>query len=185
MPTELIQTYPERKQLELVRADLAVQVNATAKNGFAIQQGDVVGKITTDGKIRRRSRTTVGATPFATNSPTGTVADASIFTAGDVLKDAAGNTVGTIAAGGVNTATNTITLTGNATTAVATGAAVMASDGSQTAQGIADKDSDGNGDTSTSVFIGGFLDESKLRGLDATAKTELGGASVAGGVFKF
>ena len=34
-------------------------------------------------------------------------------------------------------------------------------------------------------IISALLDEAKLRGLDATAKTQLGGVSVVGGIFKF
>jgi hypothetical protein len=108
-----------------------------------------------------------------------------VFVAGDILKNAAGAVIGTIAVGGVNTATNTITLTANAAVAVAAGAAVLGSDGSQKASAIADEAADGLAETQIPVFVCGLLVESRLRGLDDTAKAELGGASVAGGIFKF
>jgi hypothetical protein len=180
MPTRTVETFPERKQLERVRPDLTASVAVTVKNGFRTQQGDVIGKITADGFYRRRARTTVGATAFATNAPTGTVADASVFAVGDVLKNA---NIGTISA--ITIATNTITLAANAANAAATGTAISASDGSEVAAGIADKDADGSGNTPVNAIITGLLDESQLRGLDASAKTELGGVSVAGGIFKF
>jgi hypothetical protein len=183
MPTRTVETFPERKQLERVRPDLTASVAVTVKNGFRTQQGDVIGKITADGFYRRRARTTVGATAFATNAPTGTVADASVFAVGDVLKNAAGANIGTISA--ITIATNTITLAANAANAAATGTAISASDGSEVAAGIADKDADGSGNTPVNAIITGLLDESQLRGLDASAKTELGGVSVAGGIFKF
>ena len=85
----------------------------------------------------------------------------------------------------MNTATNVITLTGNAAVAVAAGAAVLGSDGSQVAKSVSDDDTDGTADANTSTIISGLLVESKLRGLDSTAKAELGGVSTVGGIFKF
>jgi hypothetical protein len=85
----------------------------------------------------------------------------------------------------VDKVANTVTLTGNAAVAVAAGVDVVASDGSQVSKAISDKTTDGVGDTPINVFICGLLKESKLRGLDASAKAELSGASVAGGIFKF
>lgn len=181
MPTKEIETGAARVALEKIRPELAALVGVTAKNTFAIGRGEVVGKITSGGLYRRRTRAAVTGTAFATNSPTGTVDDASIFVAGDVLKNAAGATVGTIQ----SIASNTITLTGNAAVAVATGANVFGSDGSEVAKAITDEGSDGVGDTPIRVFVGGYLDESLCLRLDATAKAELGGASVAGGIFKF
>lgn len=176
-----IETIAAKTPLEKLRADLAVLVGVTAKNTFTVGRGDVIGIIAASSLARRRSRATVTGTAFGTGSPTGTVDDASVFVAGDVLKNAAGTTVGTI----LSIASNTITLTGNAGVAVATGANVFGSDGSQTAAGIADEGSDGVGDTPIAAFIGGCLDESLCLRLDATAKTELGGSSRAGGIFKF
>lgn len=183
MPTETIETGAARQPLESLRADLAVQVGLTAKTGYAVGRGDVVGVITASGLARRRSRAAVTGTAFATNSPTGTVDDVTVFKVGDVIKNAAGTTIGTIDA--INTSTNTITLGANAAVAVATGANVFGSDGSQVAKGIADEGSDGVGDTPIRVIIGGYLNESLCLRLDATAKTELVGATVAGGIFKF
>lgn len=178
---KLIETGAERVALEKTRADLAVLVGLTAKDTYAIGRGDVVGVITASGLARRRSRAAVTGTAFATNSATGTVDDATVFVVGDVLKNAAGTTVGTIQ----SIAANTITLTGNAGVAVATGANVFGSDGSQVASAIADEGSDGSGDTPIRVFIGGCLDESLCLRLDTTAKSELAGSSRAGGIFKF
>jgi hypothetical protein len=185
MTTRLVATYGERNPLEAVRADLAVKVGAVIASGFIALIGDVLGVISASGKLRRRTRAVAAGSGFATNAATGQVDDASVFKAGDVLKNAAGTTIGTIAAGGVNTSTNVITLTGNAAVAVAAGAAVLGSDGSQVAAAISDDETDGTEDANATVIIGGYLTESELRGLDSTAKTELGGASVVGGVFKF
>lgn len=181
MPTQTVTTSPARVALEKTRADLAVQTGLTAKNGYAVGRGDVVGVITASGLARRRSRATVTGTAFATNSATGTVDDASVFKAGDVITKSDGTAIGTI----LSIASNTITLTGNATNAAATGVDVIATDGSAVAQGIADEGSDGSGDTPIRVFISGCLDESLCLRLTASAKSELGGASVAGGIFKF
>lgn len=181
MPTSTMETSPARVALEKIRPELAVAVPVTAADDHAIGRGDVIGVITSSGLARRRSRAAVTGTAFATNSATGTVDDATVFKVGDVLKNAAGATVGTIQ----SIASNTITLTGNAAVAVATGANVFGSDGSQTAAGIADEASDGEGNTSIRVMIGGYIDESLCLRLDATAKSELAGATVAGGIFKF
>jgi hypothetical protein len=181
MPTTQIENYGAKTPLEKTRPDLAVLTGMTAKDGHAIGRGDVVGVITASGLIRRRTRATVTGTAFATDSTTGTVDDASVFKVGDVIKNSAGATVGTISA----ISGNTITLGANAAVAVATGANVFGSDGSQTAKGIADEGSNGTGDTPISVFISGLLDESQILRLDSTAKADLAGASVAGGIFKF
>lgn len=176
-----VETIAAKTPLEKTRADLAVLTGVTAKNTFTVGRGDVVGQITSGGLYRRRSRAAVTGTAFATNSATGTVDDASVFVAGDVLKNSAGVTVGTI----LSIASNTITLTGNAAVAVATGANVFGSDGSEVAKGIAEEGSDGSGDTPIAVFIAGCLDESLCLRLDATAKSELAGSSRAGGIFIF
>jgi len=184
-PTKDIETSPQRVSLEATRPDLAVSIPLTVKNGFKVKQGDVIGKITASGLYRRRARTTTAGAGFAANSTIGEVADASVFAPGDVLTKSDGTAIGTIAANGVNTVTNQVTLTANAANAVAAGLAVIATDGSAVATAISDKESDGVGDTVINALIAGYLDEAKLRGLEATAKTELGGASAAGGIFKF
>lgn len=183
MPTSTIEEFPSRQPLETVKAELAVQIPLTMETGCACQQGDVLGVITATGFGRRRSKTLADGAGFVTTSPNGAVEDASLFKAGDVLKNAAGATVGTVQS--VNVAANTVTLTGNAAVVVADGAEVLGSDGSQTASVIADEGSDGNGKTPIRVFIAGLLRESQLRGLDASAKTELGGKSKPGDIFKF
>lgn len=184
-PTKTVETHPTRELLEALRVDLAIKVPATVADGHAVAFGDVLGLISASSKLRRRTRTTVDTTAFATNSMTGKVADASIFKDSDVLKNAAGATIGTIAVGGINLTTRVLTLTANAAVAVADGAAVLGSDGSEVAKAFADQDSDGEGDTPIAVIIAGPLKESKLRGLDATAKTELSGRSTVGGIFIF
>lgn len=181
MPSRIVETNPQRVALEALKPELAVFVGATMSNGFTCQQGDVLGIVTANQTVRRRTRSLVTGTAFATNSTAGTVADGTLFKAGDVLTNSAGQNVGTISA--ING--NAITLTANAAVAVATGSAVLGSDGSQTAKGIADEGADGVGDTNIPVCIGGYLVEANLRGLDSTAKTELGGISTFGGVFKF
>jgi hypothetical protein len=94
---------------------------------------------------------------------------------------AAGTTIGTV----LSVLVDAITLTGNAAIAVGIGAGVYVGDGSQVAAAIAQDAVDGDGDTPVACFISGLLLEAVLTGLDATAKTELGGVSVAGGIFKF
>ena len=185
MPTKTVETHAERDPLEAVRPDLAVIVPAVAADGHMVKRGDVVGAISASGKVRRRTRTTAAGTGFAVDSPTGRVEDASVFVANDVLKNAAGATVGTVQSVDTTTTPDTVTLTANAAVAVAAGAAVLGSDGSQVAQAISDDETDGAGDANVAVYISGPLKESKLRGLDATAKAELGGASTVGGIFKF
>jgi hypothetical protein len=185
MPTTTVRNDPARESLAALREDLLLLVPITIKSGFAIPRGAVGGIIAASGLGRRRTRTTAADGGFATNSPTGQVADASLFKAGDVITNAAGAAIGTIAAGGVNLATNVLTLNANAAVAVASGAAVLGSDGSQVAAFIADEASDGAGDTSIPAIIGGLLAESKISGLDSTAKTELRGGGAPGGIFKF
>lgn len=182
-PTRDVETFERREALEAMKPELAAIVALTIAAGFIVARKDVLGVITSSGLGRRRTRQPVAVTAFATNSPTGQVADASVFVVGDVLKNAAGVTVGTIQS--LNLTTNVITLAANAAVAVAVGADVLGSDGSQVAQAIADQGSDGVGDTPISVYIAGLLKQTGLRGLDSTAKTELGGVSTVGGIFKF
>lgn len=184
-PTTTIETYGDRVPLEAVRADLAVRVSGLVANGHKVKQGRVCGIITASGKMRSRTRTLAAGTGFATDSAVGRVDDASVFVAGDVLKNEAGTTIGTVLSVDTTTTPDTVTLTGNAAVAVAAGAAVLGSDGSQVAKTISDSETDGVGDTNTSQIIGGYLNESKLIGLDASAKSELGGISTVGGIFKF
>lgn len=181
MPSRVIETNPAQVALEAMRPDLAVWVPGTVKTGFACSAKEVLGEITASKLLRRRSRSLVTGTAFATNSPTGTVADGALFRAGDVLTNSAGANVGTIQ----SISGNTVTLAANAAVAVATGAAVLASDGSQVAKGISGSGSDGNGDTPMDVCISAIVTEADIIGLDSTAKTELGGQSTVGGLFKF
>jgi hypothetical protein len=185
MPTKTTNTYPNRVQLEALAGHPSASVGVTAASGHIIKQGDVVGRITSSSKYRRRSRTNATGTGFANNSPTGQVEDSSVFKPGDVLTTSTGTAIGTVLS--VNPAANpdTVTLTGNAANNVAAGVAVIATDGSAVAQGVSDNETDGSQDVSIAVIISSKLNESLLRGLDNSAKTELAGASVAGGVFKF
>lgn len=183
MPTRTIAEYGDREPLEATCPDLAVLIPATVKNGFKVKRGDVLGLITAADMLRRRSRTNAAGAGFAVDSAVGHVADASVFVVGDVLTNSAGANIGTVQA--IDTVANTVTLTGNAAVAVAAGAAVLGSDGSQVAQAISDDETDGSGDTPVAIYIGGLLKEAKLRGLDVSAKVELGGASKVGGIFKF
>jgi len=186
MPTTIVKTFPQRVQLELYRGDLSVFVPMTVANGFACNQGDVLGIITASGKARRRSRTLATGTAFSNASPNAQVVDASVFAVGDVLTDDAGNTVGTVQA--INTVANpnTVTLTANSAHNVAAGVGVIATDGSAVAQAIADEFSDGSSDTVMAAAVAGFLNAAILRGLDSLAITQLGGALLVGGaLFKF
>lgn len=184
MGKTLVEEFAEQYELETRRPDLSVHIALTVKDDFACQKGDVMGEITASGLIRRRTKTTVDTTAFATNSATGKLADVSPFVAGDVLKNAAGTTIGTIQS--INTTTRVVTLTGNAAVAVADGAGVYGSDGSEVAAVIANEGSDGEGDTPIDVITQSpALDISKLRGLDATAITDLGGKKLPGNLLKF
>lgn len=182
MPTRTIENFPPREQLEAVRADLAVAVPGTVANGHVVHAGDVLGMTTATGLLRRRTRTLAAGNGFTGTSNTGQVSDATLFRAGDVLKDASGATIGTVQ--GVDAATNTITLTANAQVAVPAGNAVLGSDGSQVAVGIAGNSTDGQGDTTINLLIGGYLRADRVRGLDAQAQAELGGVTIMG-IFKF
>ena len=181
MGTKIVGTYQNPRSLAEVRPDLLVEINATVKDGHSCLRGEVMGVITSSGLSRRRTRSLVKTTAFATTSPNGTVEDGTKYRVGDVLKNAAGTTVGTIQ----TIVGNNITLAANAAVAVAIDAAVYASDGSEKASWIADDGSDGDGDTTVTAIVGGFLLESLIIGLDATAKTELGGISLPGGIFKY
>jgi hypothetical protein len=185
MGTKTIRTFTEKVPLQLTRPDEAVKVGVTMKDGFANIEGDVIGLITSSGLARRRSRTTATGTGFSTGSNTGQVTDAGVFAAGDVLKNEGAETIGTVQSIDRSTTPDTVVLTGNAAVVVASGEAVLASDGSQVAKGIADDASDADGDTPIGVFVTGILDAAKLRGLDDSAKLEMAGASMAGGAFKF
>lgn len=184
MGKKLVETFADQYSLETRRPDLTVNMAATIKDEFACQKGDVLGEITASGLMRRRTKTTVDTTAFATNSATGKLADVSPFVVGDVLKNAAGATIGTIDS--INTETRVVTLAANAAVAVADGAGVYGSDGSQVAAVIAEEGSDGDGDTSINVITQSpALDISKLRGLDDTAITDLGGKKLPGNLLKF
>ena len=61
-------------------------------------------------------------------------------------------------------------------------------DGSEVAVGILAQDVDPVGEgreKPVPMYVGGLFVESKLTGLDANAKSDLAGASIANGVFKF
>ena len=184
-PTRTVEEFPERDALEAVKPELAVLVPATVAANFKVKRGDVCGIISAFSKIRRRTRTLAAGTGFAVDSPVGHVEDASLFAAGDVLKNAAGVTIGTVQSVDTTTAPDTVTLTDDAAVAVAAGDAVLGSDGSQVAGCISYNETDGGAeDTNVSVYIAGPLKEAKLRGLDATAKAELAGRTF-GGIFLF
>jgi hypothetical protein len=185
MPTKTEKVFPDRVPLEALAGHPSASVGVTVKTGFIVKPGDVVGKITADSKYRRRSRTDATGTGFSNASPTGQVLDASVFKAGDVLTTSIGTAIGTVLSVDVVADPNEVTLTGNAANNVAAGVGVIATDGSQVGQGIADAETDGTADVPIAVIVAGKLVESKLRGLDASAKSELAGASLAGGVFKF
>ncbi|HKO43340.1 MAG TPA: hypothetical protein VJU84_08620 [Pyrinomonadaceae bacterium] len=186
-PTKTIETYGERIPLEAVRADLAVRVPQTVEAGSKIRRGAVLGVVTADGYTRERARTKAAGTGFSDASDTGQVEDASVFKVGDELTLEDGTAIGTVES--INTATtpDTIVLEANAAVNVAVGDAVMASDGSQVAQSIADEAVavTETTDTVLSVYIGGFLKKDQLVGLDASAIAELGGAVNPNNIFKF
>lgn len=189
MPQEVKQTYPDRVPLEAISGFPSLQIPLTVKAGSAIRRGAVCGVKTADGYLRERKRTVAAGTGFSDSAPTGQIAngDGVRFEVDDLLKNEAGETIGTIQSIDNTTNPDTITLTGNAAVNVAVGDAVVASDGSEVAACIADEAvaSTEAKDTVLSPHIGGALRESSLIGLDDSAKAELNGKSFPGNVFKF
>jgi hypothetical protein len=185
MPTKTVETFTRREQLEALKSELAVQIPMTVKVGFKAVRGAVMGIITASGLLRRRSRTTTAGTGFSNASPVGQVTDASVFAVGDVLKKTDGTVIGTVQGIDVTTNPDTVTLQANAAVNVAAATDIVASDGSEKAAVIADEATDGAEDTVISPYISGLLKENLLSGLDASAKTELGGRSLPGNIFKF
>lgn len=185
MGTKLTKTFEEKPSLAYTRPEALIIVNATAKDGFALSQGSVIGQITSSKLVRRRSRTAATGTGFADNSNTGQVVDASVFAIDDELKLEDGTVIGVVAS--INTAAspNSVALDANAAVNVTAGDAVMASDGSGKAAGIADDAVDGDGDTPIGVIVDGPpLVAALLEGLDASAVSELGGALMVNGLLK-
>ncbi len=174
---KVLEEFPARKQLAVVKPDLAAAVPVTVGDGFSCEQGDVLGKAGGTGFYRRRSVTEASGDGFSNASPVGTVADATVFQPGDVLVGG-GDPLGTVSA--IDESTNQVTLTANATNDAAAGTDVMASDGSQIAEVIADASSDGVGEATIAAVVTGILDLDQIRGLDVSAIAELGGASRAG-----
>jgi len=186
-PQETTQTYARREQLEAIGGFKSCQIPLTVKAGTKVRRGVVIGIVTADGYVRERTRSLAKGTGFADNSPTGQVEDGSLFKVGDVLKNEAGDTIGTVLGVDLTTTPDTITLNANAAVNVAVDDAVLGSDGSQVAKGIADEAvvSTEAKDTVLSPIIGGALKQNLLVGLDDSAKAELGGVSFPGNVFKF
>jgi hypothetical protein len=188
-PQEIINTFARRVPLEAISGFRSLQIPLTVKTGTGIRRGAVCGTKTADGYLRERKRTLVAGTAFSDASPTGQVTngDGVRFEVGDVLKNEAGDTIGTIQAIDSTTNPDTITLTGNAAVNVAIGEAVLGSDGSEVAACIADEAvaSTEAKDTVLSPHIGGALKESLLVGLDDSARAELNGKSFPGDIFKF
>ncbi len=179
MPTRTIENYERYEPLEATKPELAVSVPATVAAAHIVKRGDVIG-ITSTNFARRRTRTVTTGAGFATNSNIGAVEDGNIFVAGDEIRKLDGTVIGTVLA----VTAVTIVLTANASVAVPAGQAIIAAGGAHTAKGLAGKTTNGTVETTIDVYIAGIFDESRLRGLDASAKQELGGASVAGGIFK-
>jgi hypothetical protein len=139
MPQEVKRTYERRVPLESVTGFPSLQIPLTVKTGTKVRRGAVCGVVTATGYLRERTRTKAAGAGFADNTAVGQVDDASPFKAGDVLKNEAVETIGTIQAIDLTTTPDTITLTGNAQVNVAVGDAVLGSDGSQVAVAIADE----------------------------------------------
>lgn len=188
-PQQTINTYARREQFEAIGGHKLLQIPLTVKAGTSIRRGAVCGKKTADDYLRERKRSLAAGTGFSDASPTGQVTngDGSRFEVGDVLKNEAAETIGTIQAIDITTNPDTITLTGNAAVNVAVGEAVVASDGSEVAACIADEAvaSTEEKDTQLSVIIGGPIKESLIVGLDDSARAELNGKSFPGGIFNF
>ena len=190
MPPQYVkETFPDRVPLEAISGFKSLQIPLTVKAGTAIRRGSVCGVKTADGYLRERKRTLAAGTGFSDAAPTGQITngDGGRFEVDDVLKNEAGETIGTIQAIDTTTNPDTITLDANAAVNVAVGDAVVASDGSEIAACIADEAvaSTETKDTVLSPHIGGALRESSLIGLDDSARAELNGKSFPGGVFKF
>lgn len=149
-----------------------------AQGSPALKRGTILGAITASGKLRRYSRAAVmtgGA--FATDSDTGKVSGAAtIFLVGDVLKNAAGTTVGTIE----SIDGDTITLAANAAVAVAVGADIYADGGSGTPVGVLGMDTVAatDGDLPTFMYVTGEFNEALLIGLNAASRTALAALNI-------
>jgi hypothetical protein len=189
MPQETTNTYPARTPFEGISGHKLMRIPLTVKAGTAIRRGAICGLITIAGYLRERKRSLAAGTGFSDAAPTGQVTngDGVRFEVADVLKNEAGETIGTIQSIDTTTNPDTITLTGNAGVNVAVGEAVVASDGSEVAACIAEDEvaSTETKDTPLTVIIGGPIKESLLIGLDDSARAELNGKSFPGGVFKF
>jgi hypothetical protein len=183
MPTRTTRTFEAKASLAFTKPEDLIIVNGTMKDGFAASQFSVLGQITASKLLRRRSRTLATGAGFVDSSNTGYVVDASVFAVDDVLKNEGGETIGTIQV--VNTDANTVALVDNALVNVAADEAVLASDGSQKAAGIADDAVDGDGDTPIGVIVDGPpLNAALIEGLDDSAVAEMGGALMVGGLLK-
>lgn len=178
-PTTTIETWPERIPLESRKAELAVQVSMVAKTGFEILRGAVLGVITASGFLRRRTCGVADA-DAATNQKVIVLdddSDASVFVAGDVLKNRGGETIGTVAVGGISTEDNSITCVDNLAVAVTAGDEILGSDGSQVAKVIANEavKATETANTNLSPYAAGILKVDQLSGLNDSAVEELKG----------
>jgi hypothetical protein len=178
-PTRTIEEWPERIPLESRRADLAVQIPMVAKAGFEIIRAAVLGIITASGFLRRRTCGVADA-DAASNQKVIVLdedSDASVFVAGDVLKNAAGETIGTVAVAGVNAEDNELTCVDNLAVAVTAGEEILGSDGSQIAKVIANEavKATETANTNLSPYAAGILKLDQLSGLNASAIEELKG----------
>jgi hypothetical protein len=150
-----------------------------AKAGFEILRASVLGVITASGFLRRRTCGVADA-DAATNQKVIVLdddSDVSVFVAGDVLKTAVGETIGTVAVGGVNTEDNELTCVDNLVVAITAGDEVLGSDGSQVAKVIANEavKATETANTNLSPYAAGILKFDQLSGLNASAIAELKG----------
>ncbi len=187
MPHSQTKTAQTFKEVVALRHDLAVSLPGTVASDAVYGHylpGTVMGKVTATDKLRRFTRNPVktgGA--FTTGAATGSVVGAAaIYEAGDVLKVASsGATIGTVQ----SVSGDVITLTGNATTALAQGLDLYVDDGSEVAVGILVQDVDARGaDQDCAIYIGGFFFTDQLIGMTATALTQLGGVTMIQNVTK-
>lgn len=168
--------------LEFSKPEVAVKLRGTVAAGLKVRRGAVVGRVTGRKSVVREvpvSKAT--GSGFVATSPSGTVENGALFVVGDVLKNDAGQTVGTISA----IAGNTIVLQANAAVAVAANAVVKVLDGSEKAVAIAEDETDGKDNTPISIITAGVLKRELIIGLTSQAVEDLRGRFPMDEVFQF
>ncbi|MEW6423170.1 MAG: hypothetical protein AB1523_00240 [Bacillota bacterium] len=172
-----VESYSDRQVLAFpdFRGPL-ISVLLAAGQGDLVS-GTVLGRITASGKYARLRRTTLSA-DGAIGQTVLSVVDASIFKVGQTVSimEADGTeleNLGAITA--IDLGANTITVTNALAAAKTAGAWVFVNDGSEVAKVIlAEEVPDQAADVNVRAYLGGLFYTSKLVGMDALARADLG-----------